>query len=154
MKTKILILFLLFSSLVNSQSLDDTIDWITRNSNGSEQVKYDVKTKKLLLISVRKAGNRISSLVKEINPNDVNSISISSSNNWNSVVINFKKGGSYINSYIVSENINEKSNEGKIKMYGIEISFEVDKIQIQKFKKAYINLLKEIGVKVIDGDLF
>jgi len=56
MKKHLILILLFTSSFCFSQTQEETLDWITRNSEGREQAFYDENNGKLLLLSVRQAG--------------------------------------------------------------------------------------------------
>lgn len=146
---------LLFSFFSFSQSQEETLDWITRNSNGREQIFYNENDGTLLLLSVRQAGNLLTTFVDEINPNDVKSISVKYGNDgWNSINLNFKSSGAFVNYYTVDKDFEVIGEIKSIKKYWMNISIECDQELIDSFKKAYIHLFKTIGIEVKDGNMF
>lgn len=137
-----------------SQTLNETIDWITRESDGREQVKYDKETNTLFLISVRQMDKMVS-FVNEISPNDVKSISVKNNGGgWQLLNLNLKREGVDITYYTLDHNFELISEIKNQRQYGIGISIECDETLINKFKKAYIHLFKLLGVEVKDGDMF
>ncbi|WP_242131345.1 hypothetical protein [Aestuariivivens marinum] len=134
--------------------MEDTIDWITRNSDGREQVQYYKDTNTLLLISVRDAGELVS-FVNEITPEDVRSVSVKSSEgSWQNLNLNLKHGGTMVLYYTLDKNFEIIGEVKNIRQYGISISFNCSQSMILKFKKAYIHLFQLLGVDVKDGDMF
>jgi hypothetical protein len=149
------IILLLISSFGFSQSQEETMDWITRNSDGREQVFYNENDGTLHLLAVRQAGNLLSTFVNEINPKDVKSISVKYGNDgWNSINLNFKSSGSTVDYYTVDKNYEVIGEIKSINKYGMNISIESDRELIDSFKKAYIHLFKTIGIEVKDGNMF
>jgi len=151
----ILLLILMGSgSTCLSQTMDETMDYITRVSQGREQVMYDKNKNIFMLISVRESGGLIS-FVKEINPEEVNSVTVRNGNDgWNSINLNFKSGGSDVYDYTVDKNFDLLDEVEKNHQYGVNISIPADENQIKKFQKAYIHLFKLLGVEVSDGEMF
>lgn len=148
-------ILLLLSALSFSQSQVETTEWITRNSNGREQVIYKGTENTLLLLAVRQSGNLLSTYVHEINPNDVKSISVKYGNDgWNTVQLNFKSSGSIVYYYSVDKNFKVIGEVKSINKYGMDITIECDRDLINSFKKAYLHLFKTIGIDVKDGNIF
>jgi hypothetical protein len=155
MKKVLIIILLLISSFSFSQSQEETMDWITRNSDGREQVFYNENDEILHLLAVRQAGNLLTTFVNEINPKDVKSISVKYGNDgWNSINLNFKSSGSTVDYYTVDKNFEVIGEIKSINKYGMNISIESDRELIDSFKKAYIHLFKTIGIEVKDGNMF
>lgn len=149
------IALILFTTVSFSQSQEETMDWITRNSDGREQVFYNENDGTLHLLAVRQAGNLLTTFVNEINPKDVKSISVKYGNDgWNSVNLNFQSSGSTVDYYTVDKNYEIIGEVKSINKYGMNISIESDKELIDSFKKAYIHLFKTIGIDVKDGNMF
>lgn len=149
------IALLLFATVSFSQSQEETLDWITRNSEGREQAFYNENDETLHLLAVRQAGNLLTTFVNEINPKDVKSISVKYGNDgWNSINLNFKSSGSTVNYYTVDKDFEIIGEVKSINKYGMNISIESDRELIDSFKKAYINLFKTIGIEVKDGNMF
>ena len=149
------IALLLFTTVSFSQSQEETMDWITRNSDGREQVFYNENDGTLHLLAVRQAGNLLTTFVNEINPKDVKSISVKYGNDgWNSINLNFKSSGSTVDYYTVDKNFEVIGEIKSINKYGMNISIESDRELIDSFKKAYIHLFKTIGIEVKDGNMF
>ncbi len=150
-----LIALLFFTTVSFSQSRDETMDWIKRNSDGREQVFYNEKEETLNLFAVRKAGNLLATFVNEINPKDVKSISVKYGNDgWNSINLNFKSSGSIVEYYAVDKNFEIIGEIERIKKYAMNISIESNRELIDSFKKAYIHLFKTMGIEVKDGNMF
>jgi hypothetical protein len=149
------IALLLFTTVSFSQSQEETIGWITRNSDGREQVFYNENDGTLHLLAVRQAGNLLTTFVNEINPKDVKSISVKYGNDgWNSINLNFKSSGSTVDYYTVDKNFEIIGEVKSINKYGMNISIQSDRELIDSFKKAYIHLFKTIGIEVKDGNMF
>jgi len=149
------IALLIFTTVSFSQSQEDTMDWITRNSDGREQVFYNEDDGTLHLLAVRQAGNLLTTFVNEINPKDVKSISVKYGNDgWNSINLNFKSSGSTVDYYTVDKNFEIIGEVKSINKYGMNISIQSDRELIDSFKKAYIHLFKTIGIEVKDGNMF
>ncbi|EMY82723.1 hypothetical protein pgond44_01340 [Psychroflexus gondwanensis ACAM 44] len=149
------IALILFTTVSFSQSQEETTDWITRNSDGREQVFYNENDGTLHLLAVRQAGNLLTTFVNEINPKDVKSISVKYGNDgWNSINLNFKSSGSTVDYYTVDKNYEMIGEVKSINKYGMNISIESDRELIDSFKKAYIHLFKTIGIEVKDGNMF
>jgi len=155
MKKQIILILLFASSFCFSQTQEETLDWITRNSEGREQVIYDKENNVLMLLAVRQAGSLLTTFVNEINPNDVKSISVKYGNDgWNSINLNFKSSGSTVHYYTVDKDFEVIGEIKSINKYGMNISIESDRDLINSFKKAYIHLFKTIGIEVKDGNMF
>ncbi|MBK5214606.1 MAG: hypothetical protein JJE55_13205 [Flavobacteriaceae bacterium] len=164
MKTTFIILEVLMINLtVNAQTFEETQQWITNNVNSStwyfsHQVSYDYNSEKLLLIKVL-INPRLSAIVREINPANVTSVSISkaeSNDGLKSIRLNFKYGGTKVKSYFVDDKfeIIEGVPIQETNMHGLDIYAECDLDKLKKIKKAYIHLFNELGIKVKDGDYF
>ncbi|WP_437373870.1 hypothetical protein [Maribacter litoralis] len=152
---KIILVFFLFINVSFSQSLEETIEWIGRNSSGREQIEYDKNENILYFFSLRRAGNNQATFVNAINPVDVNSISLKyGQDGWNSVKLNFKKGGTIVTKYWLNEKSEIEGEPTETKMYGFDISLNCSKELIEKYKKAFLHLFKELGIEVKDGDYF
>lgn len=153
---KFLTITLLFFTIITfSQTQEETLGWITRNSDGREQAYYNEEDGTLHLLAVRQAGNLLTTFVNEINPKDVKSISVKYGNDgWNSINLNFKSSGSTVEYYTVDKNFEIIGDVKTINQYGINISIESDRELIDSFKKAYIHLFKTIGIEVKDGNMF
>lgn len=151
--TLILIITLGTNSLC-SQSLDETFDWIARNSNGREAVDYDYEKKKLLFISFRGDSWRS---VEEIDPKNIKTIKLKyGSNGWNSVQLhyNLSKDISY-STYFLDSNFNEKPETRKNYKNGkiyIDFNLNVNKEKIKQFKNAFLNIFKKLGINLNDDD--
>lgn len=155
MKKQLILILLFTSSFCFSQTQEETLDWITRNSEGREQAFYDENNGKLLLLSVRQAGNLLTTFVNEIDPNDVKSISVKyGDDGWNSINLNFKSSGSTVYYYTVDKDFEVIGEIKSINKYGMNISLKSDRDLINSFKKAYIHLFKTIGIEVKDGNMF
>ena len=81
MKKTLIVLFILISNFIYSQTFEETAKWISNNTNGSEQVLYNKKTKLIEFISVRSAGNLQSAFVNSFNPKDVASANLQADKN-------------------------------------------------------------------------
>jgi len=154
MKKKLFYLLLfIFSNNISSQSLDDTFDWISRNSKGRETVDYDYNTKKLQIISFR--GDWIS--VEEFNPKDIKTIKVSyKKDNWNSIQLHYDLSKDiYYSTYSLDSEFNEKPGTRKNYKNGIvyiDLYLNVDKEKIEQFKNAFLNIFKKLNIKITDDD--
>jgi len=147
----LIILFLVNSSY--AQSLQETINWISINTNGKQQVSYDKSENKLIFMSINQDGY-YSIYVREINPNVATSVSTQvGDNNWNTIIINFNSVHN-VKYYTLDENQKLKGKVNSVNMYGLDISIESNKDMLERLKKAYIHLFNTIGVNVKDGDFF
>ncbi|WP_299399106.1 hypothetical protein [uncultured Gelidibacter sp.] len=154
MRNILTFIIILFTTLSYSQTLDETVDWISRNSDGKEQIFYDKYENKVLFSAVRTAGG-LTSFVNEIKPNDVKSISVKYRNDgWQLLSVNLKTEGVNVKSYTEDKNLELIGEKKYVRQYAISILIECDRSTIDKFKKAYIHFFKLLDVDVKDGDMF
>lgn len=152
----IYILIILISSVSYSQSIDETISWINRNSKGRHNVIFIEKTNKIQLIKINIIPGVIEDAwFQEFNINDVATISTPTKNNdWNDIVFTFKNGGAEVISFSIIDNNKKRSSENKRRLSGITADIMCNTEMILKYKKAYLNLFKKLGANVKDGDFF
>jgi hypothetical protein len=151
----LLLILLLYGTMCKAQTLDETYAYISRVSDGKEQVIYDKEQNVLLLVSVRQIGGGLMTFVNQITPQDVKSVSVKEGKGgWNSINLNFKTNGATVYNYRVDRNFDIIGEIDNNRQYGINISIECDKTQIEKLQKAYIHLFKLLGVTVTDGEIF
>lgn len=152
----IYILFTLIGSVSYSQSIEETISWINRNSKGKHNVLYIEKTNKIQLIKISVIpGVDEQAWFQEFNPKDVVTISTPTENtDWNDIVFTFKKGGKEVIYFSIYNNNKKRTRESKRILPGITADIMCNKEMILKYKKAYLNLFKKLGANVKDGDFF
>ena len=159
MKNKIFsLLFLIISGCIYSQTFGETANWIQMNASSqlakyNNYVQYNRQTKKLILGKTY-VDNGVMSLITEINPQDVSFISLDQSsinNEFKGIIIHFHKS-SIVKSYTTVDNSDVENNVEIYKKPALLIQAECNIEKIKKIKKAYINLFRQLGVSVKDGD--
>lgn len=156
MKNGYVLLFVVMSSISYSQTIQETIGWINKNSQGRHKVLFIEKTNRIQLIKVDIIPGVIESAkVQEFNSKDVTMISAPTKNNeWNDLIFNFKKGGAEVTSFTIIDNSKTRSGESKKIVPGIVADIKSNEEMILNYKKAYLNLFKKIGVNIKDGDFY
>jgi len=162
MKNKIFsLLFLIISGCIYSQTYAETANWIQMNAGSqsgkyNNYVQYDSQNKKLIIGKIYNDVRGVTSWVMEINPKDVSFISLDQSSinsEFKGVIIHFNKS-SIVKNYFTEGNSSVETNVEISKRPAISIQSECDLEKIKKIKKAYINLFRQLGVNVKDGDAF
>jgi hypothetical protein len=154
-KLVIIILFNFISNFTFSQTFEETSKWISNNSNGSVQIFYSNVKKQIEFVSVRSAGNSQSAFVNSFNPKDVISIStISDKYGKHKLRLNFKNNGTLVTKAMYDDNSKIVGDINKINMYGFDIQLDCDKEMAERHKKAFVNLFKQLGVTLSNGDIF
>ncbi|HLA55246.1 MAG TPA: hypothetical protein VK623_04060 [Flavobacterium sp.] len=155
MKNIITILIILITNIALGQTFNETKDWISSNTKGSEQVLFLKEDNQIYFLSVRQAGTLLTTFSNNFDPRAVVSISsVKDENNKYSIKLKFKEGGTIVTKLMLDKNKNPVGSVDKINMLGWKIYVEADKEMISRFKKAYIHLFKELGIQLKDGDIF
>lgn len=162
MKNKIFLMSLLIVSQFGySQTLEETSNWIENNAGApnslfSNTVVYNQQTNKLLLYKNYSAPFKFRK-VTEIDPKDVNSISLYSENKkggLRGILINFKKGGSNTKIYLANNDtrVTKVNKVDEKQLYAFPILAEGNLDHAKRIKKYYINYFQQLGIAVKDGD--
>lgn len=163
MKNRILTLFLvIFSQISYTQTFEETSNWIENNAGApnslfSNSIAYNTQTKKLLFYKNYSAPFKFRK-VTEIDPKDVSSISlfeVSILGGLKAILINFKTEGSNAKIYLANNDSKifkvNKAEEAKMKVLPILAEGNLD--HAKRIKMHYINLFRQLGVDVKDGDI-
>ncbi|NEW79380.1 MAG: hypothetical protein GZ086_08150 [Gelidibacter sp.] len=161
MKNKIFLMSLLIVSQFGySQTLEETSNWIENNAGApnslfSNTVVYNQQTNKLLLYKNYSAPFKFRK-VTEIDPKDVNSISLYSENKKGGLrgILNFKKGGSNTKIYLANNDtrVTKVNKVDEKQLYAFPILAEGNLDHAKRIKKYYINYFQQLGIAVKDGD--
>jgi hypothetical protein len=155
LKNAILLLLFLISSKTFAQTFSETSQWINNNSKGSYQIFYDKNSKSIEIINIFYDAfpgiePRQGAYLQVFNPNDVSNISTMKNEDGYFLRINFKPTGTLVYKW----NRGAEEYLTKTQMYAFDVFLKTDNQTIQKFKKAFIKLFRQLKVPAKDGDLF
>ena len=93
--------------------------------------------------------------MNSFNPKDVVSASmLGDKNDKYSIRLNFRTSGTPVTKKMYDGNRKIVGDINEIKMYAFDIYVDCDKEMAERYKKAFINLFKQIGVTIKNGDIF
>lgn len=150
----IFLIFLLFTQFYKSQNFSETAQWISNNSGGKYQISYSqngyfnvAHVSTFYYEGVKEPGQYV--YIQSFDPRAVTSVAVLKDSKGYFLRLNFLKNGINVYSrWHDSKTINKET------MFALDIFLETDYENGQRFKKAFLNLFKNLNIKVSDGDYF